>query len=89
MLLDYKLYKDKLYAVVSIKKYGKLLLIEQLLELGHLGKLSNHNVFWKQKILKFIIFFFFLQTDQLYLFYCLLVVPLVIFIAAPVVSSRT
>ena len=85
MLLDYKLYKDKLCAVVSIKKYCKLLLIEQLLKLGHLGKISNHNVFWKQKILKF----FFLQTDQLYLFYWLLVVPLVIFIAAPVVSSRT
>ena len=85
MLLDYKLYKDKLCAVVSIKKYCKLLLIEQLLKLGHLGKISNHNIFWKQKILKF----FFLQTDQLYLFYWLLVVPLVIFIAAPVVSSRT
>ena len=41
--------------------------------------------FGKQKILKF----FFLQTDQLYLFYWLLVVPLAIFIAAPVVSSRT
>ena len=87
MLLDYKLYKDKLCAVVHIKKYCKLLLIEQLLELGHLGKTSNHNVFRKRKILKF--FVFFLQTDQLYLFYWLLVVPLVIFIAAPVVSSRT
>ena len=86
MLLDYKLYKDKLCAVVHIKKYCRLLLIEQLLELGHLGKTSNHNVFRKRKILKF---FFFLQTDQLYLFYWLLVVPLVIFIAAPVVSSRT
>ena len=90
MLLDYKLYKDKLCAVVSIKKYCKLLLIEQLLELGHLGKISNHNIFWKQKILKFITFFcFFLQTDQLYLFYWLLVVPLAIFIAGPVVFSRT
>ena len=86
MLLDYKRYKDKLCAVVHIKKYCKLLLIEQLLELGHLGKTSNHNVFRKRKILKF---FFFLQTDQLYLFYWLLVVPLVIFNAAPVVSSRT
>ena len=85
MPLDYKRYKDKLCAVVSIKKYCKLLLIEQLFELGHLGKISNYNVFWKQKILKF----FFLQTDQLYLFYWLSVVPLVIFIAAPVVSSRT
>ena len=66
MFLDYKLYKDKLCAVVHIKKYCKLLLIEQLLELGHLGKTPNHNVFGKRKILKF---FFFLQTDQLYFFY--------------------
>ena len=69
MLLDYKLYKDKLCAVVSIKKYSKLLLIEQLLELGHLRKLSNHNVFWKQKILKFIIFFFFFYKRTSYIYF--------------------
>ena len=73
MLLDYKLYKDKLCAVVSIKKYCKLLLIEQLLELGHLGKISNHNIFWKQKILKFITFFcffFYKRTSYIYFIDC-------------------
>ena len=68
MPLDYKRYKDKLCAVVSIKKYCKLLLIEQLFELGHLGKISNYNVFWKQKILKF--FFFYKRTSYIYFIDC-------------------
>ena len=68
MFLDYKLYKDKLCAVVHIKKYCKLLLIEQLLELGHLGKTSNHNVFRKRKILKF--FFFYKRTSYIYFIDC-------------------
>ena len=65
MLLDYKLCKDKLCAGVSVTEYCKLLLIERLLELGHLGKSLITKFFENKRFFSF----FFLQTDQLYLFY--------------------
>ena len=67
MLLDYKLCKDKLCAGVSVTEYCKLLLIERLLELGHLGK-SLITKFFENK--RFFSFFFYKRTSYIYFIDC-------------------